>query len=88
MEKAFILSFIITCMFVLVKIVDMKYISKEWKPMKTVIRESLLVLVSSTISVVVYFLTNGSMSDFFNVITESKTLKPSATEVFTGEPGF
>lgn len=88
MEKAFILSFIITCMFVLVKIVDMKYISKEWKPMKTVIRESLLVLVSSTISVVVYFLTNGSMSDFFNVITESKILKPSATEVFTGEPGF
>ena len=88
MEKAFILSFIITCMFVLVKIVDMKYISKEWKPMKTVIRESLLVLVSSTISVVVYFLTNGNMSDFFNVITESKTLKPSATEVFTGEPGF
>jgi len=88
MEKAFILSFIITCMFFVVKLVDMKYISKEWKPMKTVIRETLLVLVSSTVSVVAYFLTNGSLSDFFNVITENKTLKPSATEVFTGDPGF
>lgn len=88
MEKAFILSFFITCMFFVLKLVDMKYISKEWKPMKTVIRETLLVLVSSTVSVVAYFMTNGIMSDFFNVITESKTLKPSATEVFTGEPGF
>jgi hypothetical protein len=88
MEKAFILSLIITSMFFVVKLIDMKYISKEWKPMKTVMRETLLVLVSSTVSVVVYFITNGSMSDFFNVITENKILKPSATEVFTGDPGF
>ena len=88
MEKAFILSLIITSMFFVVKLIDMKYISNEWKPMKTVMRETLLVLVSSTVSVVVYFITNGSMSDFFNVITENKILKPSATEVFTGDPGF
>ena len=88
MEKAFILSIFITILFFAMKLVDMKYISKEWKPMKTVIRESLIVLISSIVSVVVFFLTNGRMSDFFNVITENKTLKPSATEVFTGEPGF
>ena len=88
MEKAFILSLFITGDFFVSKLIDMKYISKEWKPMKTVIRESLFVFVSSILSVVVYFLTNGKMSDFFDILTESKTLKPSATEVFTGEPGF
>jgi len=88
MEKAFILSLFITGVFFVSKLIDMKYISKEWKPIKTIIRESLFVLVSSIISVVTFFLTNGKMSDFFNILTENKTLKPSATEVFTGEPGF
>jgi hypothetical protein len=88
MEKAFILSLVITVVYFVSKLIDMKYISKEWKPMRTVMRESLFVLVSSILSVVVFFLTNGKMSDFFDILTESKTLKPSATEVFTGEPGF
>ena len=88
MEKAFILSLFITGVFFVSKLIDMKYISKEWKPMKTVIRDSLLVLVGSILSVSIYFLTNGRMNDFFNILTENKTLKPSATEIFTGEPGF
>lgn len=88
MEKALILSVFITIMYFILKLVDMKYISKEWKPMKTVIRDSLLILVSSTITVLIYFLTNGRMNDFFNILTDNKTLKPSATEIFTGEPGF
>jgi hypothetical protein len=88
MEKAFILSLFITGVYFVSKLIDMKYISKEWKPMKTVIRESVFVLVSSILSVVIFFLTNGKMSDFFDILTESKTLKPSATEIFTGEPGF
>jgi len=88
MEKAFILSLVITVVYFVSKLIDMKYISKEWKPMRTVMRESLFVLVSSILSVVVFFITNGKMSDFFDILTESKTLKPSATEVFTGEPGF
>ena len=88
MEKAFILSLFITGVFFVSKIIDMKYISKEWKPIKNLIRESLFVFISSIISVVVFFLTNGKMSEFFDILTENKTLKPSATEVFTGEPGF
>ena len=88
MEKAFILSLFITTVFFASKLIDMKYISKEWKPIRGVMRESLVVFVSSMISVVVFFLTNGRIGDFFDILTESKTLKPSATEVFTGEPGF
>jgi hypothetical protein len=31
---------------------------------------------------------NGSMQDFFNVVTETKTLNPASTQVFTDAPGF
>ena len=71
MEKALILSVFITIMFFVLKLIDMKYMSKEWKPMKTVIRDSLLVLVGSTLSVLIYFLTNGRMNDFFNILTHN-----------------
>tara|TARA_Y100000361_G_scaffold51681_1_gene45206 strand:- start:61 stop:327 length:267 start_codon:yes stop_codon:yes gene_type:complete len=88
MERALILAFLITLLFFVSKIIEMKYISKEWKPLKIVIRDSVIVFISGFISIVLFFMSNGDVTDFFNVITENKTLKPSATEVFTGEPGF
>jgi len=88
MERALILAFLITLLFFISKIIEMKYVSKEWKPLKIVIRDSVIVFISGFISIVLFFMSNGDVTDFFNVITENKTLKPSATEVFTGEPGF
>ena len=88
MEKVLLLSAFVTCLFFMIKMVEMKYVSKEWKPLKNVIRDSVVVLASSIVAIGVYFLTNGRMTDFFNVITDNKTLKPSATEIFTGDPGF
>ncbi len=88
MERALILAFLITLLFFVSKIIEMKYISKEWKPLKIVIRDSVIVFISGFISIVLFFMSNGDVTDFFNVITENKTLKPSATELFTGEPGF
>ena len=88
MEKVLLLSAFVTLLFFMVKMVDMKYVSKEWKPLKHVIRDSAAVLISSVVAIGIYFLTNGRMTDFFNVITDNKTLKPSATEIFTRDPGF
>ena len=88
MERALILAFLIKLLFFISKIIEMKYVSKEWKPLKIVIRDSVIVFISGFISIVLFFMSNGDVTDFFNVITENKTLKPSATEVFTGEPGF
>jgi hypothetical protein len=88
MEKVLLLSAFVTLLFFMVKMVDMKYVSKEWKPLKHVIRDSVAVLISSVVAIGIYFLTNGRMTDFFNVLTDNKTLKPSATEIFTGDPGF
>jgi len=70
------------------KIIDMKYVSKEWKPLKTVIRDAVVVLLASISSLFVFNVSNGTMTDFFNIVTDNKVLNPAATEVFTGDPGF
>jgi len=70
------------------KIIEMKYVSKEWKPLKHVIRDAAIVFTSSISALFAFNVSNGSMTDFFNIVTENKVLNPSATEVFTGDPGF
>ena len=88
MEKVFVISILITFLFCLTKFVEMKYLEKEWKPLKLLVRDAFLVFVCSIISLFVYFQLDGSIHDFFNVVTENKVLNPSATQVFTDEPGF
>jgi hypothetical protein len=88
MEKMFILASLITFLFCSMKIIEMKYVSKEWKPLKHVIRDAVIVFMSSISSLFVFNVSNGSMTDFFNIVTDNKVLNPAATEVFTGDPGF
>lgn len=88
MEKMFILASLITFLFCSMKIIEMKYVSKEWKPLKHVIRDAVIVFMSSISSIFVFNVSNGSMTDFFNIVTDNKVLNPAATEVFTGDPGF
>jgi hypothetical protein len=88
MEKVFILSIVITTLFVSLKILEMKYIDKEFKPMKHLLRDSAIVFVCSFIGSFCIFSMNISITDFFNVVTESKTLNTATTQIFTGEPGF
>lgn len=88
MEKMFMLALLITFLFCSMKIIDMKYVSKEWKPLKTVIRDAVVVLLASISSLFVFNVSNGTMTDFFNIVTDNKVLNPAATEVFTGDPGF
>jgi hypothetical protein len=88
MEKLFILALLITFLYCSMKIIDMKYVSKEWKPLKTVIREAVVVCISSVAAIFAFNVSNGSISGFFNIVTDNVVLNPSATEVFTDEPGF
>jgi multisubunit Na+/H+ antiporter MnhB subunit len=88
MEKVFILSIVVTCLFVVIKILEMKFIDKEWKPLKIIIRDAVIVLVSSIVGSFLYFHMVGSLTDFLNVVTDNKSFNMSATQIFTDEPGF
>lgn len=88
MEKIFIVSSIITCIFVVIKILEMKYVDKEWKPLKHIIRDAVIVFVSSMMGSFILFQIDGSVTDFLNIVTDNKSFNMSATQIFTDEPGF
>ena len=88
MEKVFILSIVVTCIFVIIKVLEMKYVDKEWKPLKTIIRDAVIILVSSIVGSFLYFNMDGSLTDFLNVVTDNKSFNMSATQIFTDAPGF
>jgi putative effector of murein hydrolase LrgA (UPF0299 family) len=88
MEKLFIISALIAGIFFLFKLLEMKYITKEWQPLKHVIRDSVYVFVSGVISLFLVLNMNGSVNDFMDVMTNTKGGDLKATQIFTDEPGF
>jgi multisubunit Na+/H+ antiporter MnhB subunit len=88
MEKIFIISTIITFLFCLVKFIEMKYLDKEFKPLKFLVRDAVIVFVCSLAAALFVFNMDGSITDFFNVLTDTKTLNTATTQIFTDEPGF
>tara|TARA_B100000282_G_scaffold256170_1_gene202460 strand:+ start:418 stop:684 length:267 start_codon:yes stop_codon:yes gene_type:complete len=88
MEKLFIISILISIVYAIVTVVEGKFIQKKLKPTKEIIREGFFVFISSIVSLFLFFKMSGTLTEFFNIITDTKTDTVKATEVFTGEPGF
>jgi hypothetical protein len=88
MEKEFILAVLVTFLFSVLKFIEMKYIDKEIKPMKLFIRDAIIVFVSTLLCCYLFFSYDSYITDFFNVVTDSKIINPANTQVFTDVPGF
>lgn len=76
-----------TIFYIVVKTIDMKYVKKELKPLKEMMRDAAVVSISSGIAVFSVMTLNKPVGGFFDAITE-KTAIPAAANVFTGDPGF
>ena len=88
MEKLLIIASIVTFLFSIFKIIEMKYITKQWTPLKYVIRDAIMVFGSTFMGLFLFFQINGTLNDFMNVVTDGKALNLNTTQVFTDEPGF
>ena len=90
MDQVFIVAIMITLLFCLSKVVEIKFLSgeDEVKPLKEIVRDAILVLVCSITGAYVYFYFNTYITDFVNVVTETKVLNAATTQVFTDGPGF
>ena len=67
----------------------MKFIDKELKPLKFVIRDATIVFVCSLLAINIYFNMNGTIHEFINVVTDTKTVPIGGNaDIFTGDPGF
>lgn len=88
MEKLLVLSLVISVLYVFTKIVEMKYVDKQMKPFKFVLRDSVVVFLSSFVGLFFGIMFQGNVSDFMNVMTNTKSFNPNETQVFTGDPEF
>lgn len=66
----------------------MKYLEKEMKPLKYIVRDAVMVFASAFGASFAAFYMRGSVTDFFNIVTENKVLNTDVTQVFTDAPGF
>ena len=88
MEAVLIISLCVTAFFCIAKVIEMRYLDKETKPLKHLVRDAIIVFMSSLLGSTMCLHMKETIADFFNIVTETKTLNPAATEIFTDSPGF
>ena len=74
-------------LFILLKMIDMKFVQKEMKPLKEIIRDAIVVGLSVTAAAFAVTTMNKPIAGFFDAITEKQILTAQAP-VFTDNPGF
>ena len=84
MEKVVFLAVIITVLFFFAKMIEMEYIEKELKPLKYIVRDTIVVFLASFVPIYTYFSLNGPISEILGVQDSNMT----PTQVFTDTPGF
>jgi hypothetical protein len=79
MENTFVIAAIISFTFLLAKFLEMRYIEKESKPLKFLMRDAFLVYFSVIIAIFII--------DQINPLIKGGTTT-KVTQVFTDNPGF
>jgi hypothetical protein len=80
MDNIFIIAAIISIVFLISKFIEMRFIEKEPKPLKFLIRDSLLVYFSVVFGDFIF----GQI----NPMIKGGSTTSNATQVFTDNPGF
>jgi hypothetical protein len=88
MEKALVISTVISILFAIFKFIEMKYIDKHLKPLKDILRDIVIVFLSSFLTLMVFLYYQNRIEDFLAILTNTNILKSENTEVFTGHPNF
>jgi hypothetical protein len=92
MDNVITIAFLTTGFFSVLKFFELRCLDRpeEMKGLKYFVRDTLFVFIASLLASMLYFHIHPSLAEFFNVITETKTVFPSAakTEIFTDTPAF
>jgi hypothetical protein len=89
MENVFILGALVTILFCLTKFLEIRILkTQESRPLKEIVRDALVVLVCSMTGAFGFFHFQTYITDFFNVVTETKVLNAANTQIFTDVPAF
>lgn len=80
MNNIFAISAVVSIVYLIIKFIEMRFVDKENKPLKTLIRDALLVYVSSVFG---FFILEQLNPVIVNVTERNKI-----TPVFTDNPEF
>jgi hypothetical protein len=81
MDNIFIVAAVISATFFIAKFIEMRFVEKESKPLKIVVRDSLLVYFSVIIA-------NFILDQLKPMIQNAGGNGQNATPIFTDNPGF
>ena len=88
MEKVLLFAILLTVLFGFMKMAEMKFMDGEIKPLKDLVRDLVMVFASSVLGGYVFLLNSTWLDDILATITNTKTIHPEVTQVFTGAPDF
>lgn len=88
MEAVLLLTVSIALLCTLMKFLVSKYLEKEKKSLKSIVKDFIMSAISSFAVLLVYFNYQTSFTDFFSVVTNKSSIQPPMVEVFTGGPEF
>jgi DMSO reductase anchor subunit len=84
MENPIMISIAATVLFVIVKFFEMKFVEKEARPMKYLVRDALIVFASALVPTFAFFQMSGTVSELIG----GPTVAGAPTQIFTDTPGF
>jgi hypothetical protein len=88
MENLFLIALFATIVYFMIKFIEMKYLEEEMKPLKVIVREGLIVFVSTILASYGFMYSNSYVTDLLEVITETKVGNKETPQIFTDNPGF
>jgi hypothetical protein len=88
MQNLFLFAIYTTVCFCLAKLLEMKYIDEEVKPLKYLVRDNIIVFTSALIASYGYLFTGSTFTNLMNFITENKIVEIQSPEIFTDKPAF
>jgi len=88
MQNLFLFAIYTTLLFCLSKLLEMKFIDEEIKPLKELVRDSIIVFSCALSASYGYLYTGSMFSNFMNYVTENKIMEIKSPEIFTDKPAF
>ena len=85
MEKPILITIAITVLFFFAKLVETKFIEKENKPLKFLIRDTLLVLICAFVPIMIFFQASGPVAE---MLGSADFTTSTPTQIFTDVHGF
>jgi hypothetical protein len=85
MEKPILLTIAITVIYFVIKMLEMKYIEKTMQPVKLIVRDVIIVFMSSFVPIFMFFNASGPVAE---MIGSGDLGSAIPTQIFTDLPGF